>query len=107
MFYPLVSEDELKEGLFEKKEVEGISLLVIFRHSKIYIIENKCGHFGMPLHKGHFEEDTIVCSYHGISFNLSDGEIANRPYENCASVNTFEVVSKEGFIGVEFSGTGK
>lgn len=101
MFYPIIAKEELKEGLFKAEIISEIRLLLIHHHKKTYIIENKCGHFGMPLETGSLEGETIVCSHHGISFNLTDGEISNRPYENCGSIRVFEVVKQDGFIGVE------
>lgn len=103
MFYPLLSEEELHEGLLLPKAAADKKLLIIRHQSKTYIIENKCGHFGIPLDTGHLEEGTIVCRQHGISFDLNSGEISNRPYENCDSVKTFDVVIKDGFVGVELS----
>lgn len=101
MFYPLLSESELREGLLEAKEAAGRKLLLIRHQSKTYVVENKCGHFGMPLDTGRLEEGTIVCCHHGISFDLASGEVSNCPYENSDSIKTFEAVNKDGFVGVE------
>jgi apoptosis-inducing factor 3 len=101
MFYPLIAENELREGLFEAKMAGEIKLLLIQHRAMTYVIENKCGHFGLPLDTGYLDGETIVCSQHGISFNLTNGEVANRPYENCDSIKTYTVVAREGFVGVE------
>ena len=103
MFYPLLALDCLEEGLMNAKTAGGENLLLIHHLSKTYIIENKCGHFGLPLHTGSLIDGTIVCRQHGISFYLTTGEISNRPYENCGSVKVFPVVFKDGFIGVELN----
>ena len=100
-FYPLIAEDELKEGLFVPKLIGETRLLLIHTEGQTHIIENKCGHFGVPLDTGYLEDGTIVCRQHGISFYLTSGAIANRPYENCGIIDIFEVVKKDGFIGVE------
>lgn len=101
MFYPLLAEKELREGLMLAKIAADKKLLLVRHRSETYVVENKCGHFGLPLDTGHLEEGTVVCRQHGISFDLETGEVSNRPYENCEAIKTFEVVIKDGFVGVE------
>lgn len=101
MFHKLIQESELHEGAMIPKAVAQTKLLIVHHQSKTYIIENKCGHFGMPLETGNLEDGTIVCSHHRISFDLITGEISNRPFENCDAIRIFEVIIKDGIIGVE------
>lgn len=103
MFYSLLAENELMEGLLAPKIAGGRKLLLIHHQSQTYVMENKCGHFGMPLHTGYIEDDTIVCKHHRISFYLKNGEVANHPNDCCDAIKSFKVVMKEGFIGVELS----
>lgn len=100
MFYSLIPENEIQEGQLVAKKAGAKKLLVIRHQAKIFVIENKCGHFGIPLDTGDLDEGTIVCRQHGISFSLTNGEVSNRPYENCGSIKTYEVVIKEGYIGL-------
>ncbi|MBT7409033.1 MAG: Rieske 2Fe-2S domain-containing protein [Methylococcales bacterium] len=67
-----------------------IDLLLINYH-EFYLIENKCGHFGISLADGRLTDNAIVCSGHGISFDLVTGKKINRPYENCDDIKTYPV----------------
>jgi len=87
------------EGIFEisafpENDELGFSksrslLLIIFK-GKYHIIENKCGHFGMPLLNGRLRDNEIVCAEHGISFDLETGNVVNRPYENCEPIKVYD-----------------
>ncbi len=81
-------------------EIYSQQFLVISENGKIYVIQNKCGHFEMPMEEGEVENGTIICPHHGISFDLITGEIANRPWENCYPIKVFETRVEDGFIGV-------
>ena len=95
---PLIARDQLKEGISGPFEVMGHSVLLILREGEIHAIENRCGHFGIPLEDGHLENDTIVCRQHGISFYLKDGNVCNRPYENCEPVKIFSWEIQDGQV---------
>ncbi len=64
------------------------AVLFVFK-GKYYLIENKCGHFGVPLLNGRIRDNEIVCAEHGISFDLETGSVVNRPYENCDPIKVF------------------
>ncbi len=81
-------------------EVEEISLLLIQTNAKTFLIENRCGHFGYELESGQVDANTIICPQHGISFSLKTGEIVNRPYENADPIKVFDIVSRDGFVGL-------
>lgn len=74
--------------------VNGLNLLLIRHNSEYYLIENKCGHFGVSLIDGEIKDKTIKCSQHGIMFSLISGEILNRPYENCDMIKVFKIVQQ-------------
>lgn len=74
--------------------VNGLNLLLIRHNNKYYLIENKCGHFGVPLVNGEIKNETIKCSQHGIMFSLISGEILNRPYEKCDMIKVFKIVQQ-------------
>lgn len=75
--------------------INGVNLLLIDNHDRFYLIENKCGHFGLPLSQSEIKGDEIICSHHGISFSLLTGEIVNRPYENCDMIRVFKIVEQD------------
>lgn len=67
--------------------------LLLLRHQgRLYCVENKCGHFGVPLNDGAVRDGAIVCRHHGISFSLATGEVLNRPWENCDRVRVYPVL---------------
>ena len=76
--------------------IENINYLLIYQSEKYYLLVNQCGHFGISLYDAGLEPNTIICSGHGISFDLTTGEILNRPYENCDKIKTYDVIEIDG-----------
>lgn len=92
------------DGIYEIF-IDDKVLLLIINKGKPHLIENKCGHFGVPLVvdgqvRGKLRDNEIVCAEHGISFDLVSGEIVNRPYENCDPIKVFaiEQISKKIYL---------
>lgn len=106
-FYPLEKPENLHNGYMRAFAVGNESLLLIQSNDTPYLIENRCGHFGVPLDSGDVENGTIVCSQHGISFSLEAGEIVNRPYENADPVRVFQISCQDGYLGVVLAGEGE
>jgi nitrite reductase/ring-hydroxylating ferredoxin subunit len=92
---------KFKNKLIHELTINDISLLLIQQHNQFHLIENKCGHFGLPLITGKVKDEEIICSHHGISFNLLTGEVVNRPYENCDMIRVFKIVEKNMGLYVE------
>lgn len=86
---PIASLDDYPEDGIYKITHHNQTFLLIIRQGKPYLIENKCGHFGVPLENGQLRDQQIVCPEHGISFDLGTGNIVNRPYENCDPIKVF------------------
>ena len=99
-FYALERIENISNGYMKPFEVEGTQLLLIQSENQIYLIENRCGHFGVPLDSGHVEDGTIVCSQHSISFSLTTGKIVNRPFENADPIKVFQTAREGEYIGV-------
>jgi len=72
--------------------------LLVCQREKFYLLEDKCGHFGVSLSTGRVENDVIICSEHGISFSLATGEVINRPFEACDPINTYDLIIKNDCI---------
>lgn len=54
----------------------GEELVLVRRDGRIYCLEGRCKHRGVPLSEGRFEFPcTISCAYHGWTYNLSTGEL--------------------------------
>ena len=86
---------KFKNKPVQELTINHVSLLLIENNNRFYLIENKCGHFGLPLSTGEIKGDEIICSHHGISFSLLTGEVMNRPYENCDMIRVFKIVEQE------------
>lgn len=91
----IASLDDYPEDGIYKIMVDGQLRLLIVNQEKVYLIENKCGHFGVPLHDGRLQNNEIVCAEHGISFDLETGRVVNRPYENCEPIKLFPLKQVE------------
>jgi len=80
-----------------------MNLLLICKDDKTYLLENKCGHFGVTLNDAkiewHQNKMVIVCVQHGISFDLNTGQVINRPWENCESIKVITIVIEDGILG--------
>lgn len=74
--------------------VNELNLLLINNKGNFYLIENKCGHFGVPLSDGKISDTEITCSQHGISFSLLNGAVVNRKYENCDKIRVFKIIKQ-------------
>ncbi len=73
-------------------------LLLIHHDNHYCLIENKCGHFGVPLIDAQVKNNLIICAQHGISFNLETGQVINRPYENCDPIKIYTIKNKNGAL---------
>ena len=75
---------------------DGINYLLLHQTGVFHLIINQCGHFGISLSDADLKPNTIICSGHGISFDLTTGEIINRPFETCDKLKVFEVIETDG-----------
>jgi nitrite reductase/ring-hydroxylating ferredoxin subunit len=89
--------DFTEEGIYPL-QLDGLDLLLIHNGGTYYLIENKCGHFGIPLADGAVKGQEIICKGHGISFDMCSGQVINRPYENCEPIKTLEVAVVDGVL---------
>ncbi|MCU7837629.1 MAG: Rieske 2Fe-2S domain-containing protein [gamma proteobacterium symbiont of Taylorina sp.] len=102
-FVPLIKKQKLCNGFMQSFFVNQINLLLIQYNNKTYLLENKCGHFGIALDDAKIEQQqdkvVIVCAQHGISFDLQTGQVVNRPWESCDPIKVWHPVEKEETIG--------
>ena len=75
----VAAEADAVEGKPVVVEAGGTPILVVRRAERLYAIANTCGHAGGPLHEGAFEEDCVVCPWHGSTFRLDDGGVVHGP----------------------------
>ena len=102
-FFALVEEKLLGEEAMHAVQLDSHRILIVRHQEKIYVVENKCGHFGVPLADGRLEEGQIFCAVHGIGFDLEDGTVSNRLHENCSPIRVFPFEIRDGQIGISKS----
>jgi nitrite reductase/ring-hydroxylating ferredoxin subunit len=90
-FHRLEARANLCDGYKSVFDVSGVSLLLIQQHGRVYAVENKCGHFGIPLENGMLENHAIRCRQHGALFDLASGAVLNRVVAQCDPLRVFEV----------------
>lgn len=99
-FHPLIAQCDLHDGLRRVYSLAGITLLLVQEAGQVYLLENKCGHFGVPLDKGHIEGCTIRCPSHGIVFDMNDGRIVKSRHDQCDPVRVFSIARQGDWLGV-------
>lgn len=104
-FHKLTSRDQLVEGFKQGFKLRGVSILLVHSAGQTYAIENKCGHFGVPLVTGRILGARIQCSQHGAEFDLSTGQVLNRVVAQCDPLRVFGVTMRGDEVGIEFENT--
>lgn len=82
--------DDVSDGMKRSFKVEGFDILLIKTGGKVYVVENRCGHFGESLDNAKLVEDTIRCNHHLAKFSLQDGQVLNNVVEACDSLKIFK-----------------
>jgi nitrite reductase/ring-hydroxylating ferredoxin subunit len=70
----IASASQVKEGELLPIKVEDQKVLLTRIDGKVYAVENKCPHLGMPLTNGKVCDRAVTCRWHGASFDLTTGE---------------------------------
>jgi nitrite reductase/ring-hydroxylating ferredoxin subunit len=65
---------QVKAGEILAVAAEDRKVMLSKIDDKIYAVENKCPHLGMPLAKGKVCNNTVKCRWHGATFDLKTGE---------------------------------
>ena len=100
-FYRLATRSELFDGYKQAFTVNSVAVLLVQTEGKIYLVENKCGHFGVALDTGRLVGAHIRCSQHGAEFDLSSGKVTNHVVAQCDPLRVFVVVARDENVGVE------
>ncbi|MDX1812814.1 MAG: Rieske 2Fe-2S domain-containing protein, partial [Gammaproteobacteria bacterium] len=86
---PLIPLCDLPHNGTVKISKEDINFLVIVQDDSIFVIEDRCGHFGISLKNGEVKNQQIRCPGHGARFCLNTGELLNNMFENCDPLTVF------------------
>lgn len=106
-WYPLDWSEQLKPRQV-KPAVVWEKRLAMYRDEsgRVHILEDRCPHRGVELHRGKVQGESLACAYHGWTFNGTDGACTGIPYLAadqklpCASVQSYPVREKYGLIWV-------
>jgi nitrite reductase/ring-hydroxylating ferredoxin subunit len=93
----------ISEGEIRPVMLDARALLLIRQQGRLYCVDDRCGHFGVPLRGGTLEEGVIRCPMHGITFSLSDGSVVNRPWENCSPLVIHAVSEQRGVATIQLA----
>lgn len=89
--------DFANEGVYEIK-LENQDYLLINHDGHFFCVEDKCGHFGMPLANGKVQDNKIYCREHGISFDLYNGQVRDHWGEECEPINVVKLIEQDGVL---------
>ncbi len=64
---------QVKEGELFPVKVENQKVMLTRVDGKVYALENKCPHLGMPLAKSKVCNKAVTCRWHGATFDLTTG----------------------------------
>jgi nitrite reductase/ring-hydroxylating ferredoxin subunit/uncharacterized membrane protein len=94
----VISESELFPNEPVLVHAAGHPVLLISSGGELVAIADRCTHRGAPLHEGPFDNDCIVCPWHGSTFAVSDGHVVEGPATRAQPV--FEVRTRLGKVQV-------
>lgn len=86
----LMNVDDIYDGMKQSFQFNEINLLLIKTGGNIYVIENRCGHFGASLDNGKLDIDSIRCNHHLARFSLLDGSVLNDVVDGCDKLKIFD-----------------
>ena len=103
-WYVAAWSSEVVAGRTFPRQVLG-ERVVMFRDSRgaIAVVEDRCCHRGLPLSLGQVVGDTIVCGYHGISYNAAGKCVAIPGQQHvppAMRVRSYPVVEQDELIWV-------
>jgi len=78
-FVAVIDEKKLVEGKLTRVDVSGIPAVLLKQERTIYAIGATCSHLGGPLDEGSVKDGVVTCPWHGSSFYMADGSVANGP----------------------------
>jgi nitrite reductase/ring-hydroxylating ferredoxin subunit len=65
---------QVKEGELFAVKVEDQKVMLTRVDGKVYALENKCPHLGMPLASSKVCNKAVTCRWHGATYDLTTGE---------------------------------
>jgi nitrite reductase/ring-hydroxylating ferredoxin subunit len=66
--------EDFEEGCKKSLTIDWKPILIVKTDGKIYALEGRCSHMGIPLERGTVVDETIRCQVHGAVFDLNSGK---------------------------------
>jgi nitrite reductase/ring-hydroxylating ferredoxin subunit/uncharacterized membrane protein len=78
-FVPVIKLADLPHKKLTRVEAAGIPVVLWKENQAIYALAATCSHLGGPLDEGTCQDGAVTCPWHGSTFQLRDGSVANGP----------------------------
>lgn len=78
-FFAVMKTEDLPERQLIRVNAEGMPVVLWREGQRIYALAATCSHAGGPLDEGTCQGGVVTCPWHGSSFHLDDGSVANGP----------------------------
>jgi nitrite reductase/ring-hydroxylating ferredoxin subunit len=75
--------------------INGRKLALFNLGGNIYAIEDTCPHRGAPLSEGECDGTTVICPWHGASFDLTSGAVLSPPASSGVMAFKVQLVGNE------------
>lgn len=72
-FVPVARLDQIEASRGLRVRLGGLALGLYRVGDAIHAMEDACPHAGFPLSKGRFEDGVVVCSAHGLCYDVRTG----------------------------------
>ncbi len=95
--------EELAEDEGRRVELDGIPVAVFRRGTRVFAVHDSCPHMGAALSEGFVNGGSVVCPWHGWTFDLETGASPLDP-EEC--VEKYAAVVEDGQVFVEVPPSG-
>jgi len=100
-FQPVLDAADLPPGSLVEAIVDGVPVALCNVDGAIYAVSDVCPHAGGPIGDGTLEGATVICPYHGWSFDVRDGRCF---VDAEVTLPTYEAVVSGGTICVRVVG---
>lgn len=100
-FSPVVDEADLPPGTLLEAIVDGVPIALCNVDGTVYAVSDVCPHAGGPIGDGTLEGATVICPYHGWSYDVRDGRCF---VDAQVTLPTFEAVVSGGTVCVRVAG---
>jgi nitrite reductase/ring-hydroxylating ferredoxin subunit len=78
-FVEVAKVKEIPDGKMKHVEVDGSEVLVAKVGGKYFAISDRCGHMNALLSMGNLKGHTVICPFHGSTFDITTGKKLSEP----------------------------